>query len=170
MSPIGNSFRVRCRLFPSLINCCTIDWFTTWPKDALERVATMFLKETDISESYVESCMLICKYFHTTVQETAELFFKEQQRRVYVTPTSYLELLQTFKSLYYMRIDQITLQRDRYETGLEKLEFAAGQIFLMQEELHNLQPKLIDASARTERLMIKIEQDTVIVEKKKEVS
>lgn len=39
----------------------------------------------------------------------------------------------------------------------------------MQEELHDLQPKLIVASAKTEKLMIKIEQDTVIVEKKKEV-
>jgi dynein heavy chain len=26
MSPIGDAFRVRCRMFPSLINCCTIDW------------------------------------------------------------------------------------------------------------------------------------------------
>ena len=27
MSPIGASFRNRLRMFPSLINCCTIDWF-----------------------------------------------------------------------------------------------------------------------------------------------
>ena len=27
MSPIGDSFRNRLRMFPSLINCCTIDWF-----------------------------------------------------------------------------------------------------------------------------------------------
>lgn len=26
MSPIGDSFRVRCRMFPSLISCSTIDW------------------------------------------------------------------------------------------------------------------------------------------------
>ena len=24
MSPIGDAFRVRCRMFPSLINCCTV--------------------------------------------------------------------------------------------------------------------------------------------------
>lgn len=39
----------------------------------------------------------------------------------------------------------------------------------MQNELHDLQPKLIVASGVTEKLMIKIEQDTVIVEKKKEI-
>lgn len=27
LSPIGNSFRNRLRKFPSLVNCCTIDWF-----------------------------------------------------------------------------------------------------------------------------------------------
>lgn len=73
----------------------------------------MYLEQTHIDEKYTESCVSICKYFHMTVQEAAEKFFKEQRRRVYVTPTSYIELLQTFKSLYYMKVDQITLQRDR---------------------------------------------------------
>lgn len=26
-SPIGDAFRQRVRMFPSLVNCCTIDWF-----------------------------------------------------------------------------------------------------------------------------------------------
>lgn len=27
-SPVGDSFRNNLRMFPALINCCTIDWFT----------------------------------------------------------------------------------------------------------------------------------------------
>lgn len=27
LSPIGDAFRNRLRMFPSLINCCTIDWY-----------------------------------------------------------------------------------------------------------------------------------------------
>lgn len=38
MSPIGDAFTTRLRMFPSLINCCTIDWFTEWPEEALEGV------------------------------------------------------------------------------------------------------------------------------------
>jgi dynein heavy chain len=31
MSPIGDTLRIRCRMFPSLVNCCTLDWFAPWP-------------------------------------------------------------------------------------------------------------------------------------------
>ena len=50
MSPIGDAFRSRLRKFPSLVNCCTIDWFQSWPEDALEAVAQKFLEETDMTD------------------------------------------------------------------------------------------------------------------------
>ena len=31
MSPIGDDFKRRLRMFPSLVNCCAIDWFLAWP-------------------------------------------------------------------------------------------------------------------------------------------
>ena len=37
-------------MFPSLVNCCTIDWFTEWPGDALEKVATKFLEDMDMDD------------------------------------------------------------------------------------------------------------------------
>lgn len=42
-SPIGEIFRARIRMFPSLITCCTIDWFSEWPDEALRSVAERFL-------------------------------------------------------------------------------------------------------------------------------
>jgi dynein heavy chain len=39
MSPIGEDFKRRLRMFPSLVNCCAIDWFLPWPQEALESVA-----------------------------------------------------------------------------------------------------------------------------------
>jgi dynein heavy chain len=39
MSPAGDSLRVRSRKFPSLINCCTINWFNSWTEEALTSVA-----------------------------------------------------------------------------------------------------------------------------------
>lgn len=57
----------------------------------------------------------------------------------------------------------------RYTTGLEKLEFAAGQVSIMQENLQSLQPKLKKTSDETEEIMIIIERETADAEKKKEV-
>jgi len=39
MSPIGEKFRSRTVMFPSLVNCCTIDWFLPWDQGALLMVA-----------------------------------------------------------------------------------------------------------------------------------
>jgi dynein heavy chain, axonemal len=48
MSPVGDALRVRCRQFPSLVNCCTLDWFSRWPAEALLYVSQEFLKEIEM--------------------------------------------------------------------------------------------------------------------------
>lgn len=48
MSPLGEVFRTRIRMFPSLVNCSTLDWFTEWPEEALVEVAKGFLHENDL--------------------------------------------------------------------------------------------------------------------------
>lgn len=45
LSPVGETFRERCRMFPGLVNCTTIDWFIEWPADALYEVAARQLGE-----------------------------------------------------------------------------------------------------------------------------
>ena len=54
MSPVGSAFRSRCRMFPSLVNCCTIDWFTEWPKEALMSVATSSFENVDIGSDEIK--------------------------------------------------------------------------------------------------------------------
>ena len=45
-----------------------------------------------------------------------------------MTPTSYLELILTFKSLLKGKRDDILNLKTRYEMGLGKLEFASSQV------------------------------------------
>lgn len=78
-------------------------------------------------------------------------------------------MLRSFNVLYQRKYSEITIQRDRYTTGLEKLDSAAGQVALMQENLYALQPKLKVTSEETEKIMINIERETAEAEKKKEV-
>ncbi|WIA17601.1 hypothetical protein OEZ85_014416 [Tetradesmus obliquus] len=48
-SPVGEAFRVRCRQFPSLVNCTTIIWFSPWPPEALLGVGVKFLEQLSLS-------------------------------------------------------------------------------------------------------------------------
>lgn len=111
-----------------------------------------------------------CEQISTDILLSLNRFFDTLRRHNYVTPTSYLELILTFKNLLNVKRNDIMMMKNRYVKGLEKLEFAASQVSVMQQELTDLQPELIKTSADTEKLMIKIEQDTVEVEAKKEVS
>ena len=55
-------------------------------------------------------------------------FYAVLLRRNYVTPTSYLELIKTFKSLLGKKRFQILTLKTRYLKGLEKLDFASSQV------------------------------------------
>ena len=43
MSPAGEAFHNRTRMYPGFVNCTTIDWFNEWPADALLEVADKYL-------------------------------------------------------------------------------------------------------------------------------
>ncbi|XP_052827203.1 dynein axonemal heavy chain 7 [Octopus bimaculoides] len=169
MSPIGDSFRTRLRKFPSLVNCCTIDWFQSWPKDALEAVARRFLGDIKMGDDDKYGCTEMCQMFHTTTSELSARFFSELERHNYVTPTSYLELLSTFKLLLDKKQTEVSLQRQRYVVGLEKLDSAASQVSIMQKELTDLQPLLVIASKEVDEIMIVVEKESIEVAKKEKI-
>ncbi|XP_009068409.1 PREDICTED: dynein heavy chain 3, axonemal [Acanthisitta chloris] len=169
MSPIGDAFRNRLRMFPSLINCCTIDWFQTWPTDALEMVANKFLEDVELEDDIRKEVVSVCKYFQESVRELSISYYTTLQRHNYVTPTSYVELILTFKTLLNKKRQEVDMMRNRYLMGLQKLEFASSQVAVMQKELTALQPELIQTSAETEKMMVQVKKETVEVDAKKEI-
>ncbi|KAL7988579.1 hypothetical protein Chor_007498, partial [Crotalus horridus] len=100
MSPVGDAFRARCRMFPSLVNCCTIDWFVQWPKEALLSVSRTFFMHVDLgTDRMKEKLSVMCVDIHMSVTEMAEQYYAELRRRYYTTPTSYLELINLYLSM-----------------------------------------------------------------------
>ncbi|CAG11277.1 unnamed protein product, partial [Tetraodon nigroviridis] len=165
-SPIGDAFRNRLRQFPSLINCCTIDWFQPWPEEALERVAETFLKTLELSKNERREVIPICQTFHTSAKTLSERFLSELGRHNYVTPTSYLELIAAFRLLLTQKRDTVMNAKQRYISGLEKLAFAESQVGEMKKELVDLQPKLEQAKIENMNIMKVIEVESVEVEAK----
>uniref|UniRef100_A0A8C9MKD6 Dynein axonemal heavy chain 12 n=1 Tax=Serinus canaria TaxID=9135 RepID=A0A8C9MKD6_SERCA len=168
-SPIGDAFRNRLRQFPSLINCCTIDWFQPWPEDALERVASKFLETLQLTDTERQAVVPICKYFHTSVLALSERFLQSLGRHNYVTPTSYLELIAAFQRLLTEKRDSVMKAKKKYVNGLDKLAFAESQVGRMKIELIELQPKLEEAKVENASMMKIIEVESAEVEEKRKI-
>jgi len=161
MSPVGDAFRQRLRMFPSLVNCCTIDWFSEWPLEALNSVANTFLGDVELeTEDLVRGVVDSCVFIHQSVERKSREFFDVLRRFNYVTPTSYLELLQTFIRLLREKRDEIETTRSRLQIGLDKLNTTASQVAVMETELTDLQPVLAKTSVEVDEMIIVITADT----------
>ncbi|GAX73618.1 hypothetical protein CEUSTIGMA_g1069.t1 [Chlamydomonas eustigma] len=166
MSPVGEAFRARCRQFPSLINCTTIDWFSPWPEEALLSVSSRFLSNQQHvgSERVNRSVAEMCVNIHTSVDAMAGQFYQELRRRYYVTPKSYLDLIMLYIKLLQDKRQEMALARDRLLNGLQKLQDTNAVVDKMQQELNDLQPILASKTADTEQLLQQVEAESLEAE------
>ena len=88
----------------------------------------------------------MCKYFQESVKKLSLDYYNTLRRHNYVTPTSYLELILTFKTLLNKKRQEVDMMRNRYLTGLQKLEFAASQVITDKIVLGQRSPELIGCS------------------------
>jgi len=143
MSPLGEIFRSRLRNFPSLVTCCTLDWFSEWPEEALLGVGKgqIMQRDVDLGDD-LDSCVEIFKCIHQSVEQMS-VRFKEQLNRInWVTPTSFLEQL----SMYVTILKEKRIKNDsasqRLIVGLKVLEGAAHAIDGLKSEIAKMAPVL----------------------------
>jgi dynein heavy chain len=142
------------RQFPSLVNCCTIDWFTEWPPDALSSVAEKFLSDVEMPAAVKESCVYMCSYFHSSSTDLGLKFRNVLKRIYYATPTSFLELIQTFKTILADKRKEVSDLKSKYDVGVEKILTTESSVAVMQEELIALQPKLVEKNKEVGEMMV----------------
>lgn len=153
MSPMGTAFRTRLRMFPALVNCCTIDWFADWPSEALRSVAmSALVQEEDLKlepdggpagGAGTKAVVEMFNYMHQSVIGSSKDYLLELRRYNYVTPTSYLELINVFKFLLFEKRLEVGGLRSKLQTGLDTLANAAETINKLQQDLREKQPKLV---------------------------
>ncbi len=82
-------------MFPSLVNCCTIDWFNEWPAEALLSVSARFLAGEDLGMPIEmnQQIAIACEAVHSTVSKATAKFYEELRRHCYSTPATYLDLI-----------------------------------------------------------------------------
>ena len=132
-------------MFPSLVNCCTLDWFDSWPHEALLSVANQFLQKIPTDQVMDKEKAALAELFpimHKSVEQAADKFFNELRRKTYVTPKSYLDGVQ----LYLKSLEEVSSKHqthsERLSSGVAKLKSTYAQIEDLQVKLTDLRPKL----------------------------
>ncbi|CAN0120098.1 unnamed protein product [Ectocarpus sp. 6 AP-2014] len=168
MSPIGDSFRNRTRMYPGLVNCTTIDWFQPWPADALVEVATKFIQDIPMEdESRRAKVASVFSCMHTSVVVASERMLVELKRYNYVTPTNFLELVKGYKVILAERRGTLSEQRNKLRNGLTKLEEAREQVETMSVELEAKKITVATAQKDCEELLVEIVSERRVADEQK---
>ncbi|CAJ1374165.1 unnamed protein product, partial [Effrenium voratum] len=154
MSPVGSALRVRMRMFPALVNCCTIDWFLPWPDEALLGVSARQLSNMQgISDEVKESVSKACCFVHQEVIRTSFIFEDRLRRKVYVTPKSYLDLISLYLEMIQEKKDEKDISLKRLQTGVDKIDEANQFVNSLQEELTKLAPVITEKIKEADELV-----------------
>nr|CCA18662.1 hypothetical protein ALNC14_048050 [Albugo laibachii Nc14] len=160
MSPVGSALRVRCRAFPSLINCCTIDCYMNWPKEALQSVADRMLAVVAFPTKEIRAGLVsMCSTVHTTSDEFNQLFLQQYQRHVYTTPKSYLGLISLYVRMLQEKRKGLQDTKIRMEVGVKKLEDTNSIVDSLKSELIQLKPVLQEKTIQVGSLLEQVTID-----------
>lgn len=165
-SPVGDAFRFRARMFPGLINCTSLDWFHDWPRDALLGVAHRFLEDIEFQEE--DMALKISEHMaevHLSISDANQQFLTMERRYNYTTPTSFLELINFYKSLLQIKRDKISDQIGRLEIGLQTMYQTTTQVAELQKML---EIKMVDVEIekkKTDELIVIVGRESLEAEK-----
>ncbi|KAK2720694.1 hypothetical protein QYM36_004548, partial [Artemia franciscana] len=158
-SPVSDKFRTRALKFPGLIAGCTIDWFHSWPKEALISVAHHMLTDfpVAIEENIRPGLEQALGCVQNSVTELSKEYFQRYRRAVHVTPKTYLSFLASYKSVIGIKAKEVGELAKRMDSGLSKIEEAAISVAQLKEELAVMDKQLLAASEKAEQVLIEVE-------------
>eukprot|EP00736_Rhodelphis_marinus_P013382 Rmarinus@m.14828 len=160
LSPVGEMFRNRVRMFPGLVNCTTIDYFSEWPEDALKEVAMKFMMEIDLGGDEVrESVCNVFATIHSSVVDISKRMVMELKRHNYVTPTNYLELVQGYRALLDEKRKTLGDAAEKLRNGLTKIDETSVQVEVMSKQLEEKKKVVAKSQTECEELLVVIVQE-----------
>lgn len=167
-SPVGHALRTRARRFPALFSGTIIDWFHSWPRDALYSVVVRFLDDSQLIP--VDTRSAIANFMadtHIDVNQTSVQYLSQERRSYYTTPKTFLEFIKFFQHVYENKQVKIELEIVRLLAGLEKLGSISAQTAILQEDL-KVTTEEVNTKAERAEVALKIvtaEADKVAKEK-----
>ena len=167
MSPVSAKFPERARRFPGIIAGCTIDWFLSWPKEALVAVSQGYISKVqmDCTPAVRDELIVHMGMVHKIVVDSCAEYFAKMRRYVYQTPKSFLQFLSDFSTMYSKKSDDILNKASRVEIGLEKLASGAKDVEKMKVVLAQEEIKLRASEEATNAMLSKLEVSSMEAKK-----
>lgn len=156
-SPVGDTFRIRARRFPGLTNCTSIDFFHAWPEQALISVADKFVETIEnIDEDVKKQLSQHMAFEHLSSGEQGRLYLETQRRYNYVTPKSFLELIDFYKTLLVDKRGKVESNILRLDTGLATLNKVKADVDELMIDLKHTLEVVAEKVEKTEALLVYI--------------
>jgi len=131
-----------------------MDWFHSWPRDALQGVASKFIQ--DIEDIEPEIKVRVANNMaevHVSIDEANKAYLKNERRFNYTTPKSFLELISFYKKVFGENVSQIKGNIDRYEKGLDILDNTSQKVTGLKADLANKMVEVAEERAKTDVLI-----------------
>jgi len=168
-SPVGEKFRERFLKFPALFSGTTIDWFLSWPEQALQSVAEALISDNfHVQVANAEAMRaLVCHLgaVHLSVQKTTTAYFGKYRRNVYVTPKSFISFINSYKIVYKGKYEGVNDDASKIGNGLLKLAEAEEDVAKMKINLAEVEKVLVKTSQRIEKMIVNLKEKSGKAEK-----
>lgn len=171
-SPTGDQLLKWTKKFPGLLSGCTVNWFHSWPIQALESVSNKLLSLRNeycdaIEISSVDISVLVSK-IHFLMSDLSETYRTETGRVVHITPKSYLSFIESVNDLFHKKYKVLKDSYGALCLGLEKMNSAKEQVDKMKDELKVKQANIAESQKQMTALISEIDSSTKDATKERE--
>jgi dynein heavy chain len=154
MSPAGALLRTRCRNFPGMVAGCTIDWFFSWPREALLAVSQYFMNQVQLPDESRQSINSMIAEIHLSVtMKFSPQFETKFKRRNFATPKNFLDFLSNYTSFLETNRKNLEQLSTRLGGGLDKLVQAGEKVAELSADLE-IKKVEVDKNAYNVRQLI----------------
>ncbi len=94
-----------------------------------------------------------------SVESYSNKFWDQLRRKFYVSPKSYLDLIEMYVKLLDEKRSELSEKRDRFQNGLAKMVEVGVVIEQSKKDLDDLAPVLVEKSKATDELLVVVAKD-----------
>jgi dynein heavy chain len=107
---------------------------------------------------------------HNSVSNASDDFYAELRRRNYTTPTSYLDLVKTYKEMLGYQRGIVPQKIQRYQGGLKRLQETNEMVDDLKATLIKLRPEIDKKEAETQVMVVDLEKQSKVAAEHEKVT